>query len=160
LRTTVRGRPHAGLNEVVCAFSSCATSFLNAPIVGTWKTGHADRIAHAGVLNTLQQSTTGHSGSVSAGMRVHGVRVLLCGMEAPPFHGWNYSLAFHAIYPDLAAAYDLPLVPFLLAGVFGNFDLNQRDMIHPNAAGAQRIADTVWPFLEPMVRAGSPTAAR
>ena len=90
----------------------------------------------------------------------HGVRVLLCGMETPPFRGWDYSLAFHAIYPDLAAAYDLPLVPFLLAGVFGNFDLNQPDMIHPNAAGAQRIADTVWPFLEPMVRVGSLTAAR
>jgi acyl-CoA thioesterase-1 len=89
-----------------------------------------------------------------------GVRVLLCGMETPPFHGWDYALAFHAIYPDLAAAHDLPLVPFLLAGVFGNFDLNQPDMIHPNAAGAQRIADTVWPFLEPMVRTGSLTASR
>ena len=90
----------------------------------------------------------------------HGVRVLLCGMEAPPFHGWDYSLSFHATYPDLARTYDLPLVPFLLAGVFGNFDLNQPDMIHPNAAGAQRIADTVWPFLEPMVRVGSLTGAR
>jgi acyl-CoA thioesterase-1 len=89
-----------------------------------------------------------------------GVRVLLCGMETPPFHGWDYALAFHAIFPDLAAAYDLPLVPFLLAGVFGNFDLNQPDMIHPNAAGAQRIANTVWPFLEPMVRTGSLTAER
>ena len=89
-----------------------------------------------------------------------GVRVLLCGMETPPFRGWEYSLAFHAIYPELAAAYDLPLVPFLLAGVFGNFDLNQPDMIHPNAAGAQRIADTVWPFLEQMVRAASQTATR
>ncbi len=30
------------------------------------------------------------------------IRVLLCGMEAPPFHGWNYTLAFHEIFPQLA----------------------------------------------------------
>jgi acyl-CoA thioesterase-1 len=79
-------------------------------------------------------------------------RVLLCGMEAPPVLGWRYSVAFHRIYPGLAARYDLPLVPFLLTGVLGNPDLNRDDRIHPNAKGAQRIADTVWPFLEPMVR--------
>jgi len=33
-----------------------------------------------------------------------------------------------------------------------NPDLNGDDEIHPNAAGAQRIADTVWPYLEPMAR--------
>ena len=56
--------------------------------------------------------------------------------------------------------YHAPLVPFLLAGVFGNLDLNQPDMVHPNAAGAQRIAETVWPFLEPLVRGGVATATR
>lgn len=89
-----------------------------------------------------------------------GVRVLLCGMETPPFRGWDYSLAFHALFPDLAQAHDLPLVPFLLAGVFGNLELNQPDMIHPNAAGAQRIAQTVWPYLEPMVRGTALSSAR
>jgi lysophospholipase L1-like esterase len=39
-----------------------------------------------------------------------------------------------------------------LTGVFGNRDLNQDDLIHPNAAGALRIAETVWPYLEPLVR--------
>jgi lysophospholipase L1-like esterase len=29
--------------------------------------------------------------------------------------------------------------------------MNGDDQIHPNAAGARQIADTVWPFLEPLL---------
>lgn len=83
--------------------------------------------------------------------KASGARVLLCGMETPPFRGWEYTRQFHAIYPDLATTHDLPLVPFLLMGVFGNLDLNGPDMIHPNAAGATRIAENVWPYLEKML---------
>ena len=54
-------------------------------------------------------------------------------------------------FPRLASRYRLPLVPFLLEGVVLNPDLNGQDEIHPNAAGARRIADTVWPYLEPLV---------
>src|SRR4029453_7055185 len=78
------------------------------------------------------------------------IRVLLCGMETPPIHGWNYSVDFHQLFPRLARKYNLPLVPFLLDGVVLNPDLNGGDEIHPNAAGAQRIAETVWPYLQPM----------
>jgi acyl-CoA thioesterase I len=42
-------------------------------------------------------------------------------------------------------------VPFLLEGVALNPDLNLDDEFHPNAAGARRIADTVWPYLEALV---------
>ena len=80
------------------------------------------------------------------------IRVLLCGMETPPFNGWNYSVEFHRLFPRLAARYNVPLVPFLLAGVALNPEFNQADDIHPNAAGAALIADTVWPFLEPLVK--------
>ena len=80
-----------------------------------------------------------------------GIRVLLCGMETPPFNGWNYSVEFHRMFPRLAVRYQLPLVPFLLEGVALNRDLNGDDGIHPNAAGARVIAATVWPYLEPLV---------
>ena len=79
------------------------------------------------------------------------VRVLLCGMETLPLRGWAYTVAFHNIFPALAREHDVPLVPFLLAGVALNREMNLEDMIHPNAAGARRIADTIWPFLEPML---------
>lgn len=80
------------------------------------------------------------------------IRVLLCGMETPPLHNWQYSLAFHELFPRLASTHGVPLVPFLLAGVALNPDLNGADWIHPNAAGARRIADSIWPFLEPLLR--------
>jgi acyl-CoA thioesterase-1 len=81
-----------------------------------------------------------------------GMRVLLCGMETPPSHGFNYSLEFHQLFPRLAESYRVPLVPFLLTGVVLNPELNLEDAIHPNAAGARRIAETVWRYLEPLVR--------
>jgi acyl-CoA thioesterase I len=84
-----------------------------------------------------------------------GIQVLLCGMETPPLHGWDYTVEFHRIFPRLASRYDVPLVPFLLAGVALNPEMNGEDEIHPNAAGAQRIADTVWVFLQPMVEGRS-----
>ncbi len=80
-----------------------------------------------------------------------GIKVLLCGMETPPLRSWDYALAFHKMYPRLAAKYKIPLVPFLLQGVALNPDMNGDDRIHPNAAGARAIADTVWPYLEPLL---------
>ena len=93
--------------------------------------------------------------------RDRGIRVLLTGMEAPPlnFSGFDYSIQFHLLFPRLAARYDLPLVPFLLAGVILDPDMNGADGIHPNAAGARRIAATVWPYLETLVREIAPAAA-
>ena len=83
--------------------------------------------------------------------QARGIRVLLCGMETPPSNGWAYTLQYHQVFPRLAARYNLPLVPFLLAGVALNPEMNGPDEVHPNAAGARRIADTVWPYLEPLL---------
>ena len=88
-----------------------------------------------------------------------GIRVLLTGMETPPVNGFDYSIQFHLLFPRLAARYDIPLVPFLLTGVVLNRDMKGPDGIHPNAAGAHRIAATVWRDLEPMLRQVSPAAA-
>jgi len=88
-----------------------------------------------------------------------GITVLLAGMEAPPNFGRDYIEAFHKVYPALAKQYQVPLVPFLLQGVAGSETLNQRDGIHPTAAGARIVADNVWAVLKPIAerrgRAGS-----
>ena len=84
--------------------------------------------------------------------QARGIRVLLCGMETPPLHGLPYTVSFHRVFPSLASRYDVTLVPFLLAGVALNSDLNGPDGIHPNAAGARTIAETVWPYLERLIR--------
>jgi acyl-CoA thioesterase I len=85
--------------------------------------------------------------------RTRNVPVLLCGMHALPINGWQYTLDFHNIYRDLAAKYDVPLVPFMLDGVFLNERMVQEDFVHPNAAGAAQIARNIWAYLQPMTAA-------
>jgi acyl-CoA thioesterase-1 len=89
---------------------------------------------------------------IIAAFRENNVEVLLCGMEALPFNGWQYTIEFHRMYDELAAQYDVPLVPFVMNGVLGNPDLISDDGVHPNAAGARYIAETIWEYLEPFAR--------
>jgi acyl-CoA thioesterase-1 len=84
--------------------------------------------------------------------RGRGVQVILAGMEAPPNLGPAYTSAFGAVYRDLASRHGVALIPFLLEGVAGDSALNQADGIHPNAAGARRVADLVWPYVERAAR--------
>jgi acyl-CoA thioesterase I len=80
------------------------------------------------------------------------IRVLLCGMETPPTHGFQYTTDFHRVFPDLASTYNVPLMPCLLGGVVGLPEYNLGDRVHPNARGAQLIADNMWPYLEPLLK--------
>ena len=79
-------------------------------------------------------------------------RVLLVQMEAPPNLGPQYTRRFREMYPSLAEANGVELVPFLLEGVAGVDTLNQGDGIHPTAAGHRVIASTVWRSLESVLR--------
>ncbi len=85
--------------------------------------------------------------------QLRGITVILAGMEAPPNYGRDYIVSFHKVYPALAAKYRVALVPFLLQGVAGDEALNQRDGIHPTAAGARIVADNVWAVLKPIAEA-------
>jgi acyl-CoA thioesterase-1 len=86
-------------------------------------------------------------------------RVVLIGMKIPPNYGQAYSRQFEAIYPELAKTYDAELVPFLLQDVGGVAELNQPDGVHPTAQGQQRMAETVWRVLEPVLREAEKTRA-
>ncbi len=77
------------------------------------------------------------------------IPVVLAGMEAPPNNGPDYTRDFRNVYAELAQQYRVRFVPFLLLGVAGDASLNQADGIHPNARGAQIVADLVWAELEP-----------
>ena len=65
--------------------------------------------------------------------------VLLAGMRAAPNLGADYAQRFEAIYPELAAKYDVLFYPFFLDGIAADAKLNQRDGIHPTAAGVDAI---------------------
>jgi len=88
--------------------------------------------------------------------QTQGARIILAGMEAMPNLGARYGRRFRDIFPALARANHVDLIPFLLEGVGGIDSLNQQDGIHPNEAGARVVADNVWKVLLPLVR--SPAA--
>lgn len=79
------------------------------------------------------------------------IPVVLAGMEAPPNNGADYTREFRQVYVDLANEYDVRFIPFLLAGVAGDARLNQADGIHPNARGAELVAELVWKELDAML---------
>ena len=84
---------------------------------------------------------------------------VLVGMMIPPNYGIDYTREFQDMYASLAAQYKVALVPFLLEGIADKPDLFQRDQMHPTAAAQARIADNVWPALEPLLtrkKTGSP----
>ncbi len=79
------------------------------------------------------------------------VRILLVGMKLPTNLGPDYIDPYDALFPALAAKYKLPLVPFILDGVYDHDELLSPDNLHPNAAGYRVVANNVLPYLQPML---------
>ena len=79
------------------------------------------------------------------------IRVLLCGMLAPPTMGANYQRDYIAAFPDLASEYKVDFLPFLLENIALNKELNQGDGIHPNAKGEIIMTDNIYKALKPMI---------
>jgi len=94
---------------------------------------------------------------ILARLKASGARVMLLGMAAPANWGRDYQQDFAAIYPALAAKYQVPLYPFFLDGVALDPRLNQPDGLHPNARGADIIAEKVAPHVARLLKAaGAP----
>lgn len=74
------------------------------------------------------------------------------GAKAPPNMGESYAQEFAAVFPRLAERLKITLIPFILEGVAGNRELNQLDGIHPNSYGHKKIAETILPYLEQMLK--------
>ncbi len=89
-------------------------------------------------------------------LRAGGAKVALAGMQLPTNYGEDYRRAFAEVFPQVAADQQVPLLPFLLAGVGGVPQLNQADGIHPTVAGQRHIAKTVYAFLKPLIQDSGP----
>ena len=90
-------------------------------------------------------------GEIVTRAKARGITVILTGMEAPPNYGPAYTSEFRQVFRDVADEHDVALVPFYLEGVAGIPSLNNSDGIHPNAAGARIVAETLWRALEPVL---------
>jgi len=79
------------------------------------------------------------------------IPVLFCGMLSPRNLGVEYAHTFDAIFPDLAKTYGAVFYPFFLDGVAGDLKLNQRDGMHPTAAGVDVIVARILPKAEELL---------
>jgi acyl-CoA thioesterase I len=80
------------------------------------------------------------------------VKVLLCGMLAPPAAGAEYQRDYSNAFPDLASKHQIAYLPFLLEGVAMKQELNQADGIHPNAEGTKLVMENIYQELKPLLR--------
>ena len=91
---------------------------------------------------------------VDASQAAH-AKVLLIGMYVPPNYGPDYTQKFHAVYERIAKDKNVPLVPFLLAGIADKPAMFQADQIHPTVQAQPLLLDNVWPTLKPLLGASA-----
>lgn len=83
--------------------------------------------------------------------KARNLKILLCGMLAPPSMGVQYQRDFSMAFPDLATEHKIEFLPFLLENVAMKRELNQADGIHPNAEGEKIMASNIYKALKPML---------
>jgi acyl-CoA thioesterase-1 len=79
------------------------------------------------------------------------ILVVLLGITLPPNYGPDYVRPFTEMFPRLAKARQLKLMPFLLVHVYKNSALMQPDGIHPNGEGNKIVANDVFALIKPML---------
>ncbi|MFO8030946.1 MAG: arylesterase [Desulfohalobiaceae bacterium] len=81
-------------------------------------------------------------------IRSRGASIVLAGTDLPPEFGSSRRQEHARVFSSLAHAYQLPLIPDLLAGVPGNPELTLPDGLHPNEKGVQRMLQQALPAVE------------
>jgi len=75
------------------------------------------------------------------------IPTMLIGMKAPNNLGIDYVNSFNNMYPILSKKYKTYFYPFFLSDVALVPKLNQKDMIHPNKEGVNKIVRKILPYV-------------
>jgi len=78
-----------------------------------------------------------------------GAHVLLFGIQIPSNYGQAYTTQFKMLYPQLAKAEQIELLPFFLEGVATKPELFQADRLHPNGSAQSILFKNVWGSMAP-----------
>jgi acyl-CoA thioesterase I len=89
---------------------------------------------------------------IVATLKASGTKVVLAGITLPPDYGPDYIKQFNDTYALLAKKYNVPLLPFLLKGVFGVDGMMQADRTHATAEGNKIVATNVLPLILPLLK--------
>ena len=78
-------------------------------------------------------------------------KTVLTQIQLPRNYGARYLQQFEQIFPELAQANDLPLMPFFIDDIVLRPELMMNDGLHPTAAAQPQIRDRVASFIEPLL---------
>ncbi len=110
-----------------------------------------------GANDMFQQREPRHiAGDIAAIVEEAEARGLWAGVIGvkAPLNAGAYKAEFDRLYPDLALHYCLPLYDFYFTGIVdpetgaAREDLLLPDLLHPNAAGLEVVADNMGPWLK------------
>ena len=148
------------LNDEFSSDKNSSYEIINAGISGSTSSGGVSRIewllkskpdflilalgGNDGLRGIPIEETKNNLEKIILAAKSKDIPTLLAGMKMPPNYGIEYTREFSKQFEDLANQEDVPLIPFLLEGVGGNPAMNLPDRIHPNPAGHQKIAETVY----------------
>jgi len=107
--------------------------------------------ANDGLRGLPLEEIRGNVSRIVSACRDAGAKTVLLGIELPINYGTRYRTGLRELYRDVAREFNVPLVPFLLAGVADKAELMQEDGLHPTAAAEPAVLDNVWPVLAPVV---------
>ena len=85
-------------------------------------------------------------------VREAGAEPILFGMRLPPNYGRRYSDAFAAVYPQLAEAQKVLLIPFQLEELAVTEGMIQEDGLHPTALAQPSIKEVVRGYIQPLMK--------
>lgn len=90
--------------------------------------------------------------SIVSTLVASGTKVVLAGITLPPDYGADYIHQFNENYDLLAKKFHVPMLPFLLKGVFGVDGMMQADRTHATSAGNKVVADNIFTLIQPLLK--------
>lgn len=85
-------------------------------------------------------------------LKTSGTKVVLAGITLPPDYGPDYIKQFNETYSLLAGKYRIPMLPFLLKGVFGVDGMMQPGGTHATSEGNKVVAQNVLSLIQPLLK--------
>ena len=98
------------------------------------------------------EDTRANLDAILARLKASGTRFALAGITLPPDYGPDYIHQFQQTYTVLALKYNVPLLPFLLQGVYGTAGMMQDDRTHATAQGNEVVARNVLQLVSPLLK--------
>ncbi len=89
---------------------------------------------------------------IVSALKASGTKVVLAGITLPPDYGEDYIREFNQTYVVVAKKYEVPMMPFLLQGVFGQPGMMQADRTHATAKGNEVVATNVMKLISPLLQ--------